>query len=117
MSWEVSLVSEVSEWLINLSEEDPKLADLVAAAIDMLEENGPTLGRPLVDTIKGSKIHNLKELRPSTVRLLFAFDPKQEAIILVAGDKAGQWKQWYADNIPVAEERYAQWINGYSVEE
>jgi hypothetical protein len=41
------------------------------------------------------------------VRLLFVFDPVREAIVLVAGDKAGRWSAWYAEAIPLAEERYA----------
>ena len=47
------------------------------AAVDVLSEHGPTLGRPLVDTLTGSKIANLKELRPrqTMIRLLFVFDP------------------------------------------
>ncbi|MHB1498041.1 MAG: type II toxin-antitoxin system RelE/ParE family toxin, partial [Acidimicrobiales bacterium] len=66
----------------------------MAAAIDKLEADGPTLGRPLVDVVKGSKLHNLKELRPGSagageVRLLFVFDPTRRAVLLVAGDKAG----------------------------
>lgn len=83
-------------------------------AIDHLAEAGPGLGRPLVDRIHGSRLHNLKELRPgsagrSEIRLLFVFDVEREAVILVAGDKAGQWNRWYRENIPVAEERYEQY--------
>jgi len=37
---------------------------------------------------------------------LFAFDPKRKAILLIAGDKAGNWKKWYLDNIPVADNRF-----------
>ncbi len=44
------------------------------------------------------------------IRMLFVFDPDREAIILVAGDKAGQWNRWYADAIPLAEERYAAYL-------
>lgn len=88
------------------------MADKVEQAIDELAIWGPQLGRPLVDRIHGSKIHNLKELRPrvgsaSGVRLLFVFDAACEAIILVAGYKAGRWSGWYAQAIPLAEERYA----------
>ncbi|WP_243659001.1 type II toxin-antitoxin system RelE/ParE family toxin [Tamaricihabitans halophyticus] len=59
-------------------EEDPETADLVEVAIDMLAATGPTLGRPLVDRIKGAAHHNMKELRPPSageteVRILFAF--------------------------------------------
>jgi hypothetical protein len=89
----------------------------VTAAIDKLEADGPSLGRPLVDRIKGSQIHALKELRPgsgggSEVRILFVFDPQRQAVLLVAGDKSGQWRQWYTDNIPVAERRYERWLAG-----
>ncbi len=75
------------------------------------------MGRPLVDRIKGSKIHALKELRPgsgrgSEVRILFVFDPQRQAVLLVAGDKSGQWRQWYTDTIPVAEQRYERWLAG-----
>ncbi|MBO7936313.1 type II toxin-antitoxin system RelE/ParE family toxin [Streptomyces sp. S9] len=81
------------------------------AGIDMLASTGPTLGRPLVDRIKGAENHHLKELRPgssgsSEIRILFAFDPVRRAVLLVAGDKAGNWQRWYDINIPLAEERY-----------
>lgn len=113
VAWEVSLESEVEEWLLELAQQHPLTADEVVAAIDKLEEDGPTLGRPLVDRIHGSKHHNMKELRPRTsgpgeIRILFAFDPERQAIILVAGDKAGAWKQWYEINIPIADERFSK---------
>ncbi len=47
----------------------------------------------------------------TNIRILFVFDPDRQAILLVAGDKAGQWKQWYTDNIPVAEARYQRWLD------
>ena|SRR5687768_10606282 len=86
-------------------------ADLVESAIDLLAERGPQLGRPLVDRIKGSRYHNMKELRPgsagtSEVRILFVFDPARCAVLLVAGDKAGNWNSWYNTNIPLAEQRF-----------
>ncbi len=77
-------------------------------AIDILADRGPALGRPLVDHVEHSSIQNLKELRPgsagsSELRVLFAFDPWRSAILLVAGDKSGNWKQWYLEAIPRAE--------------
>ncbi|WTJ79248.1 type II toxin-antitoxin system RelE/ParE family toxin [Kitasatospora sp. NBC_01539] len=112
-AWEVSLESEVEEWLLDLAQHDPRTADEVAAAIDKLEQDGPTLGRPLVDRIHSSKHHNMKELRPRTtgpgeIRILFAFDPERQAIVLVAGDKAGAWRQWYEINVPIADERFSR---------
>jgi hypothetical protein len=83
----------------------------------VLEAKVPSHGRPLVDSIAGSILHNLKELRPgsrgrSEIRVLFVFDPMRQAIVLVAGDKAGQWKSWYRVSIPLAERRYATWLAG-----
>jgi hypothetical protein len=111
MGWEVELHEAVENWFLDLYSNDPKSADLVEEAIDALEQHGPTLSRPLADRIKGSRLHNLKELRPasagsSTIRILFVFDPRRCAILLVAGDKAGQWQQWYEEAIPLAEQRY-----------
>ncbi len=110
-SWEVLLVEEVAEWFVDLTKNDPQSADLVEDAIDRLATVGPTLGRPLVDRIKGSRHHNMKELRPgsagtSEIRILFAFDPVRRAVLLVAGDKSGNWQRWYETAIPAADERY-----------
>lgn len=111
--WTVELHADVEAWFVLLAEHDPVTADLVEQAIDLLAERGPTLGRPLVDRVKGSEHHNMKELRPasagsSEVRILFAFDPRRQAILLTAGDKAGDWKGWYVRNIPLADLRFSQ---------
>jgi len=84
-------------------EEDEQEA--IDAAVEVLEERGPGLGRPLVDNVHQSKHPNMKELRPlgGTMRILFAFDPRRTAILLVGGDKAGQWNRWYRENVPVAD--------------
>lgn len=113
--WDIYLTNEVATWLSNLQAADPKTADLVDDAIYALSRSGPTLGRPLVDTITGSKIKNLKELRPgssgvSEIRILFVFDPWRSAILLVAGDKAGKWNRWYAEAIPRAEQLYETYL-------
>ncbi len=76
---------------------------------------GPELGRPLADRIHHSRLSNLKELRPgsagrSEIRILYIFDPRRNAVLLVAGDKAGQWDAWYRSAIPLAEERYADYL-------
>lgn len=69
------------------------------------------LGRGLADRIRHSRLSNLKELPPgsagrSEIRILNIFDPRRNAVLLVAGDKAGQWDAWYRTAIPVAQERY-----------
>jgi hypothetical protein len=105
--WDIYVVTEVREWIEQL---DDTTHARVVQAIDALAEGGPSLGRPLVDTITGSSIQNLKELRPGTVRILFAFDPWRSSILLVAGDKAGRWKSWYEEAIPLAEHRYEIYV-------
>jgi hypothetical protein len=64
--WDIYLTSEVTAWLDSLQITDAKTADLVDDAIYALSRSGPALRRPLVDTIAGSKIKNLKELRPGS---------------------------------------------------
>ncbi len=110
--WEVSLHADVEAWFLDLCRTDPASADLVAEAIDLLVERGPGLGRPLVDRLKGSMYHHMKELRPgstgtSEIRMIFAFDPIREAVFLVAGDKSGRWRAWYRDAITLADARFA----------
>lgn len=122
MAWEVILLEEVCDWYENLVSNAPATAELVTAAIDLLATHGPLLGRPLVDTLEGSTLPNLKELRPgsqgrSEIRILFAFDPRRQAVLLVAGDKAGKWSEWYAENMPVAERRFQRWLGGEYDEE
>jgi hypothetical protein len=87
-----------------------------------LAEVGPNLGRPLVDRIKGSAIHNLKELRPGSagsteVRILFVFDPWRSAVLLVAGDKASNWSGWYRHAIPHAEQLYETYLKERAAEQ
>ncbi len=56
----------------------------------------------------------MKELRVpgSNARVIFAFDPRRKAIFLIAGDKTGQWKKWYRDNIPEADRVYDEHLRG-----
>lgn len=110
VGWTVILHPTVAEWIANpdvLTAHDRR-ATLEALAA--LEIAGPVLGRPLADRVKGSKFANMKELRPlgTHVRLLFAFDPGRRAVVLVAGDKAGQWERWYRVSLPLADARLAE---------
>lgn len=105
--WSVD-IELVARWLASLDDDS---RDQVVAAVELLEGQGPHLGRPLVDTVVASRHKNMKELRPgssgrSELRVLFAFDPTRSAILLVAGDKAGNWKRWYRQNIPVADDLF-----------
>jgi hypothetical protein len=122
MAWDVYLTSEVDDWLHDLARRDFESYVQCVVAIEALVTGGPSIGRPLVDRIKGSSLHNLKELRPgssgrSEVRILFVFDPWRSAILLVAGDKSGTWATWYEINIPIAERRIANYLAEREMEE
>ena len=115
MEWEILMTAQVEEFLDALYESDRKSHRLVNQAILVLERNGPAEGRPLVDSIIRSQISNMKELRPPSVgrtevRILFVFDPWRCAVLLVAGDKSGQWNRWYQEAIPEAEQLYARYV-------
>jgi len=105
--WSILVLDEVKAGYLALNSES---AARVERAIDMLEARGPTLGRPLVDSINGSRHPNMKELRAGSVRILFAFDPSRQAILLVAGDKRNRWRSWYREAVPLADERYERWL-------
>ena len=102
-----------------LKELDERSYDQVIAALQILEDHGPGLGRPLVDSVIGSRHRNMKELRPgssgrSEVRILFAFDPLRRAILLIAGDKRGAWQRWYRTAIPRADALYDEHLRTIS---
>lgn len=90
MSWLVRFAPEFEPEFEQLSE--PVRLELLAQA-KLLENFGPQLGRPRVDTLNGSKHANMKELRfdadDGVWRVAFAFDPERQALVLVAGDKSG----------------------------
>ncbi len=108
-SWEVELTDEAAEWFRTLESGDQ---EAIAAAIDLLQERGPALGRPAVDRIKGSRHNNMKELRSfgAHLRVLFVFDPRRTAILLLGGDKKGDWERWYDREIPRADDLYDTYL-------
>jgi len=92
-----------------------KVQDELLAHVTKIEAFGPTLGRPSVDTLKASKHKNMKELRfqveKGVWRLAFAFDPKRQAILLVAGNKQGKnQKKFYQDLIHFADKRFSEYL-------
>jgi hypothetical protein len=117
VAWEVNTSDFFVDWYSSLTELEQ---DEIIAVVELLAEQGPELDRPYADRIKGSKIHNMKELRPRGIakhfRVLFVFDPRREAILLVGGDKSGQWAAWYVTAIPLAEQLYAAYLNDLRTE-
>jgi len=89
--------------------------DALLARAELLRPEGPHLGRPFVDTLKGSKHRNMKELRfeaNGAWRIAFAFDPARQAIILAAGDKASvNQRRFYRKLIETADRRFTQYLN------
>ena len=111
MTWTVVLCDEFLEELAGMG---TGLRDELLAELRHLEAFGPKLGRPKVDTLKGSKFANMKELRFSyqraPYRYFFAFDPERQAVVLVGGSKAGD-KRFYERLIPVADARFDNYLS------
>lgn len=102
MAWEVEYTDQFGAWFEHLTEREQ---DSVTVAVELLQERGPGLGRPIVDTISTSRHATMKELRPrrGNLRILFAFDPRRMAIPLIGGDKSGRWEAWYREFVPIAD--------------
>jgi hypothetical protein len=116
----VVITSEFQRWEEGL---DPERRAKVAAAISRITHIGPTLGRPHVDVIHGSRVRKLKEARVDRgTRVLFAFDSNRDPVMLLGGDKTGKWNRWYPRKIQLAERLYldhersigkeASWLSG-----
>ncbi len=110
MPYEVNFTDEFGGWWESLTvhqQED------ITARVELLQTEGPALGRPLVDRITTSSFHNMKELRCSSdgaLRVLFAFDPCRQAILLLGGDKTDDWNAWYEVAVPAADRLYADYL-------
>ncbi|HEY7030378.1 MAG TPA: type II toxin-antitoxin system RelE/ParE family toxin [Thermomicrobiales bacterium] len=103
--WEIEGTDEFAAWYRGLTEAQSESVDM---AVRALELGGPALGRPYVDSLTASRHANMKELRPrgGNLRILFAFDPRRSAILLLGGDKTGRWGRWYREAIPIADDLY-----------
>ena len=111
MVWNIVTVECFDDWFLCF---DASEQQDVLAAILVLEQYGPLLGRPRVDSLKGTdKVKNLKELRiqhkGKPYRVFFAFDPLRQAIMLCGGDKTGN-KHFYETMIPIAEHEFLNYL-------
>ena len=106
MPWQVYLHDAFA-----LDELPEQVQDELFARLRVLSEFGPQLGRPNVDTLKGSSFPNMKELRfrkDGLWRFAFAFDSVQQAIVLVGGDKEGKNQtRFYKELIRMADARFS----------
>ncbi|KAB2930075.1 MAG: hypothetical protein F9K24_17955 [Leptonema illini] len=103
---------EFGEWFSSLPEAQK---EAVFAAVSVLREFGPGLGRPRVNTLKGSRHANLKELRVQSggqpLRVLFAFDPRRNIVLLMGGNKKGA-KRFYEIMVPRVERLLDEYLEG-----
>ena len=110
--WNIELTDTFQNWYENLDEN--QRAD-VLASIFLLREKGPQLSRPHADTLYNSSFSNMKELRIQSkgqpLRAFFAFDPNRVGLILCAGNKVGDEKQFYKKMIPIAEREYQRHLD------
>ena len=115
--WPIKHTVEYEDWFTQQDEENKIV---INAKVILLSEFGPNLGRPYVDTIKGSKYKNLKELRikykNTVIRILFIFNKKRNCWLLVGGDKKGKNEEdFYEIIIKQAEdilEKYPEIMEG-----
>jgi hypothetical protein len=115
--WEVEYTDEFGAWWATLEE---AVQEAVAHDVTVLEQVGPGLGRPTVDTLAASRFPNTKELRTTcgkqVIRILFAFDPRRCAILLIGGDKTGD-ASFYEWIIPMADRLYQDHLHELAREE
>ena len=103
------MTDEFLDWWQQLSQDQQ---ESVADRVDLLANRGPDLGRPVVERIHSSRHHNMKELRvPASrveLRVLFCFDPRRMAILLLGGDKSegAAWNAWYEKAVSEADGLY-----------
>ena len=115
--WFVEYTDNFHDWWLGLTEAQQ---DVITSKVELLQEDGPSLGRPSVDTIRGSRHPNMKELRAGqggALRILFAFDPRRSAILLIGGNKSPvdptspNWNDWYDYFVPIGDDLYDEHIN------
>jgi hypothetical protein len=106
VEWEVEFTGEFERWWNGLTEDEQ---DSVDRKVRLLQQRGPALPRPFADVVHSSRHSNMKELviqhagRP--YRVLFAFDARRCAILLIGGDKTGN-DRWYEGFVPVADKLF-----------
>jgi len=117
VAWEVDFTDEFEEWWNRLKETEQIKID---ATVRMLEEYGPDLPYPMSSGVNGSRHSHMRELRVQVqgnpLRVLYAFNPKRAAILLVGGDKTGD-ERWYEVHVPKADKLYDQHLEDLKKED
>lgn len=106
MTWEIEYTDEFGSWWSSLNEDEQ---ESVAAYVRLLEMRGTSLPFPYSSGITGSKHSHMRELRVQhqgkPYRVLYAFDPRRVALLLIGGDKTGN-DRWYEKHVPIADTLY-----------
>jgi hypothetical protein len=106
MAWSVEYTNEFEDWWNSL---EPDVWDSIDVVVSLLEERGPSLPFPYSSKINGSRHGQMRELRVqhrgAPYRILYAFDPRRTAILLLGGNKGGD-DRWYEVNVPKADQLY-----------
>lgn len=110
MAWEVEGTDEFAVWFGNLRD-DEQIS--VGRLVELLVEHGPALPFPYSSGIASSRHRHMRELRIQhegrPYRVLYAFDPRRSAILLLGGDKTGN-DRWYEEHVPLADTLYEEYL-------
>lgn len=110
MEWEVEYTDEFGQWWAGLAEGEQDSIDIV---VRLLEMHGPQLPFPYSSDVRSSRHRHMRELRiqhaGEPFRILYAFDPRRSAILLIGGRKTGD-DRWYLENVPIADRIYDEHV-------
>ena len=110
MAWAVEVTDEFKAWWNGLTEAEHIS---VERAVLLLEDRGPHLPFPYSSGVKGSRHSAMRELRiqhrGGPYRVLYIFDPRRVALLLLGGDKTGD-DRWYERNVPLADQLYDNYL-------
>ena len=108
MAWDIEYTDEFETWWETLSEGAQIDVDTV---VGLLQECGTNLPFPHSSGVTGSRHSHMRELRiqhaGGPYRVLYAFDPRRKALLLVGGSKWGD-DRWYEKAVPIADRIYDQ---------
>ena len=117
MPWEVEYTDEFGAWWETLTASQQDSIDVV---VGLLEAKGPALGFPYSSGVSGSRHNHMRELRVQHAgepyRILYAFDPRRTAVLLLGGNKGGD-DRWYERFVPVADDLYEQHLRELAAED
>lgn len=110
MAWEVEFSDEFGKWWDSLTAAEQKSVDFT---VSLLQESGPNLRMPHSSGVEMSRHTHMRELRIQhegrPYRVLYAFDRRRTALLLIGGDKTGK-NRWYEEYVPLADAIYDRYL-------